>query len=82
MLRRQTPKRGDRFIHARMLADGAEPPYDTDESFRVHVVTSVKTLGDDTLICHTTAEAWDAGNPLAAWYFKLSDKAKAVRRWL
>ena len=81
-MRRRQPKRGDRFIHARMLADGAEPPYDTDEKFRVHVVTAVKTIGSETIICHTTAEAWDADNKRTAWYFKLSDKSKAIRRWL
>ena len=35
------PKTGDRFIHARYLADDASPPYDSEASYAVHVVTRV-----------------------------------------
>lgn len=77
-----TPKRADRFIHARYLADGATPPYDSDASYREHVVTSVKATGPVTLVFHTTAQAWDAGNPRASWYFRLDRESEHVRRWL
>lgn len=78
----KTPKRGDRFIHARFLADDAKPPYDSDASYREHVVTSVKTSGTTTLVFHTTASGWDAGNPRASWFFDLAKVGETVRRWL
>jgi hypothetical protein len=76
------PKPGDRFIHARFLADDAKPPYDTDESYREHVVTSTRKSGDDVIVLHTTAQAWDRGNHCGQWFFKLSAESESVRRWL
>jgi len=76
------PKTGDRFIHARYLASDARPPYDTDESYAVHVVTSTRASGDTVVVLHTSADAWDAGNHRGQWFFTLDRESESVRRWL
>ena len=77
-----SPRTGDRFIHARFLADDAQPPYDSEASYAVHVVTSTRASGDTVIVLHTTAQAWDRGNHRGQWFFKLSAESESVRRWL
>jgi len=80
------PKPGDRFIHARFLADDAKPPYDTDDKYRVHVVTAVRHWRHPapgfTVIYHTDAKSYDAGNRKGAWSFHSTAMTDHVRKWL
>src|SRR5581483_12449060 len=46
------PKVNDRFIHRSYLAAGAVPPYDSEDSYQVRVVTEVEHGDGYTVVYH------------------------------
>jgi hypothetical protein len=75
--RQHKPKKGDRFIHLRYLAEGATPPYDTDDKYQVRVVTFVETGADYTLVYHAAENSSRSDRK-----FLMSREKESVRRWL